>query len=67
MKITLDIKDSNYYTFLEFIKTLNYVSVSNTDDIPKWQKNEVLNRIKTTPREAYLTEEEFESKLDLRK
>lgn len=28
MKLTLDIKDSNYNTFLEFIKTLNYVSVS---------------------------------------
>ncbi len=44
MKLTLDIKDSNYHTFLEFIKTLNYVSVSK-DAIPEWQKEEVKNRL----------------------
>ena len=47
MKITLDIKDSNYYTFLEFIKTLNYVSIPEIDIIPQWQQDEVKKRLKT--------------------
>ena len=43
MKITLDIQDSRFNTFLEFIKTLDYVSVNN-DTIPQWQQNEVAKR-----------------------
>ena len=46
MKITLDIKESRLSTFLEFIKTLDYVSLSNDDSIPAWQIKEVNKRLK---------------------
>lgn len=43
MKLTLDIKDSNYNTFLEFIKTLNYVSVSKDwyDELTTEQQEDI--------------------------
>lgn len=46
MKITLDIKDSMVKTFLAYIKTLDYVSISGDEniDIPQWQKEEVEKR-----------------------
>lgn len=46
MKITLDIKDNMVKTFLDFIKTLDYVSISGDEniDIPQWQKEEVEKR-----------------------
>ncbi len=50
-------------SMIERLKKLH--SSSNT--IPQWQKDEVLRRIETTSREAYLSEEDFESKLDLTK
>lgn len=50
-------------SMIERLKEL-YLS---TDTIPQWQKDEVLKRVATTPREAYLSEEDFESKLDFTK
>jgi hypothetical protein len=46
MKLTLEIQDSRFNTFLEFIKTLDYVSVKKEDTIPQWQMDEVENRLK---------------------
>ncbi|OFY97246.1 MAG: hypothetical protein A3K10_06290 [Bacteroidetes bacterium RIFCSPLOWO2_12_FULL_31_6] len=46
MKITLDIKENRLSTFLAFIKTLDYVSISKEDSIPQWQKDEVNQRLK---------------------
>jgi len=46
MKITLDIKESRFSTFLAFIRTLDYVSVPNEDAIPTWQVEEVNRRLK---------------------
>jgi hypothetical protein len=45
MKVTLDIQDNKFKTFLEFIKTLDYVSVKKDDVIPQWQMNEVEKRL----------------------
>ena len=45
MKITLDIRDNQFDTFLNFIKTLDYVSVHDEENIPEWQQQEVNNRI----------------------
>lgn len=45
MKITLDIQESRFNTFLEFIKTLDYVSVKKEDAIPQWQQEEVNRRL----------------------
>lgn len=47
MKITLDIKDSKFNTFLAFIKTLDYVSVSERNEIHDWQIEEVNRRLET--------------------
>ena len=44
MKITLDIEDNRFKVFLNFVKTLDYVSV-NTDVIPQCQKDKVARRI----------------------
>jgi len=60
MKITLDIKDSRFSTFLAFIKTLDYVSVPDEGAIPQWQVNEVNERL------AYLKEHPEEA-IDLDK
>jgi hypothetical protein len=46
MKITLDIQENRLSTFLAFIKTLDYVSISKEDNIPQWQKDEVNQRLK---------------------
>ena len=46
MKITLDIQENRLSTFLAFIKTLDYVSISKDDNIPQWQKDEVNQRLK---------------------
>ena len=45
MKVTLDVQDNRFNTFLELIKTLDYVSV-NDDTIPQWQIDEVEKRLK---------------------
>lgn len=46
MKITLDIQENRLSTFLAFIKTLDYVSITKDDNIPQWQKDEVAQRLK---------------------
>jgi len=46
MKITLDIQDNKFDTFLRFIKTLDYVSINKEDAIPQWQQDEVNKRLK---------------------
>ena len=45
MKITLEIKENRYAAFIDYIKTLDYVSVAKEQDIPAWQKEEVFKRI----------------------
>ena len=44
-KIILNIEEDKYQTFIEFIKTLDYVTVSDEEYIPQWQVNEVENRL----------------------
>lgn len=46
MRITLDVQDSQFDTFLNFIKTLDYVSINKEDAIPQWQQDEVNKRLK---------------------
>lgn len=45
-EITLHIDENKFKTFLDFIKTLDYVSISNETNIPKSQQEEVSRRIK---------------------
>ena len=42
-QITLNIDDDKINVFLEYIKTLNYVSITTSEEIPQWQINEVMN------------------------
>lgn len=46
MKITLEIQDNRFSTFLDLIKNLDYVSIKKQDDtIPQWQQDEVDKRL----------------------
>ena len=45
-QVILNIEDDKLNAFITFIKTLNYVSVAKSDDIPQWQKDEVNKSIK---------------------
>lgn len=45
MKITLDVQDNKYDTFISFIKTLDYVAIDPEDEIPQWQQDEVSKRL----------------------
>lgn len=44
-QLILQIEESKFKTFLTFLKTLDYVSVSELQDIPQWQQEEVKKRI----------------------
>jgi len=44
-QITLNIADKKFKAFLEFIKTLDYVSISKEEEIPDWQQEEVKKRL----------------------
>jgi len=44
-QITLNIADKKFKAFLEFIKTLDYVSISKEEEIPEWQQEEVKKRL----------------------
>lgn len=39
--LSLDEKSEKVQAFLNFIKTLDFVSMEKTDDIPKWQKHKL--------------------------
>ena len=65
MKITLDIQDNRFDTFLEFIKTLDYVSISNEDEIPQWQRDEVKSRLKLIKKGEVKTRSWKEAKKDI--
>ncbi len=44
MKLTIDIEDAKFDTLKNFLQTLDYVSIEPSDDIPAWQKEEVMRR-----------------------
>ena len=44
-RIVLNIEDSKFKAFFSFIKTLDYVSVSEEETIPSWQQEEVSKRM----------------------
>jgi hypothetical protein len=65
MKITLDIKDSKFNTFLAFIKTLDYVSVNKEEEIPLWQQEEVNKRLTLIAKGDMNTRNWTEAKKDI--
>jgi hypothetical protein len=44
-QVILNVEDDKLKAFIEFIKTLNYVSLSKSDDIPLWQIEEATKSI----------------------
>ncbi|SHK19508.1 Putative addiction module component [Reichenbachiella agariperforans] len=45
MKITLDIQDNRFDTFMDLIQTLDYVSINEEKPVPEWQQQEVSKRL----------------------
>ena len=44
-QLILNIEENKFNAFLTFIKTLEYVSISEEENIPQSQKDEVNNRL----------------------
>ena len=65
MKVTLDIQDNRFDTFLEFIKTLDYVSVKEEDSIPQWQQDEVNKRLELVINDKMEIRSWYEAKEDI--
>lgn len=65
MRITLDIQDNKFDTFLSFIKTLDYVSINKEDTIPQWQQDEVNKRLELIKSGEMKTRSWDEAKKDI--
>ncbi len=44
-QLILNIEDGKFKAFLNFIKTLDYVSMPEEDAVPQWQEEEVSKRL----------------------
>ena len=64
-KLTLNIDENRFATFLSFIKTLDYVSVAEEEDIPRSQKDEVNKRIEQVQNGDMKTRSWEEAKEDI--
>lgn len=64
-QITLNIDESKFKAFLNFIKTLDYVSVSDEIDIPTEQQQETESRIKLLQEGKMKTRSWNEAKQDV--
>jgi hypothetical protein len=64
--IHIDENNKSAQAFLNYVTTLDFVKIEEEqNDIPEWQKEIVRERIKTTQREQYLSQDQFESQIDL--
>ncbi|MHC0444428.1 hypothetical protein ACWA1F_03415 [Flavobacterium sp. 3-218] len=65
-KLTITISDDFYDTFVNFLKYIPDVSIeeSSENEIPLWQQKMVLDRIKNSKPEDYISLEESIKKLD---
>ena len=64
-RITLNIEEENYQAFLDFLKTLNYVSISEGYEIPESQKAEVNERLEEIEKGIMKTRSWEEAKKDI--
>jgi hypothetical protein len=68
MKVTLNIKDSFYNTFMDFLKHLPEVKVEDEkNSVPQWQIDEVTKRMNSTSKEEYISLEEAKKQLTFKK
>ena len=46
MHVTLEVNDKNFEAFMDYIKTLDYVSIKGNEyEVPEWQQREVAERL----------------------
>ncbi len=64
-QITLNIDETKFKAFLSFIKTLDYVSVSDEIDIPLEQQQEAERRLKLVQEGKMKTRSWSEAKQDI--
>ncbi len=64
-QITLNIDETKFKAFISFIKTLDYVSVSDEIDIPIEQQQEVERRLKLVEEGKMKTRSWSEAKQDI--
>lgn len=64
--LTVTIPDEFYDSFLNFLKTNPEISVTEKNDkvVPLWQQEIVLERIKNTKPEDYISWEDSKKRLD---
>ncbi len=43
-RIKIEVEDSKYEALMSFLETIDYISVSEIESIPQWQKDEVSRR-----------------------
>jgi hypothetical protein len=68
MKVTLNIKDSFYNTFMDFLKHLPEVKVEDEkNSVPQWQIDEVTKRMNSTSKEEYISLKEAKKQLTFKK
>jgi len=64
-QITLNIADKKFKAFIEFIKTLDYVSISKEEEIPQWQQEEVKERLELVDKGQMKTRSWDEAEKDI--
>lgn len=65
-QLTVTIPDDFYETFVSFFKHIPDVSIDEKimDEVPLWQQEMVLERMKNTKPEDYIGWEDFEKEMD---
>jgi len=65
-QLTVTIPDSFYETFISFFKHIPEVSINENEvnEVPLWQQEMVLERIKNSKPEDYIDWEDFEKEMD---
>ena len=65
-QLTVTIPDDFYETFISFFKHVPDVSINENieNEVPQWQQEMVLERIKNAKPEDYISWDDFEKEMD---
>jgi hypothetical protein len=64
-QVVLNVEESKYKRFLSLLKTLDYVTITEQQEISEWQKNEVSNRKKLIKKDVMKTRSWKEAENDI--
>lgn len=64
-QVVLNVEESKYKRFLSLLKTLDYVTITEQQEISEWQKNEVSNRKKLIKKDVMKTRSWEEAENDI--